>query len=386
MDTNTFIEKAKKIHGDKYDYSKVEYVNSKTKVCIICPEHGEFWQIPNGHLNGNGCKKCQYKRIKEKNSYSTEKFIEKAKKIYGDKYDYSKVEYINSQTKVCIICPEHGEFLITPNDFLDGHQCKKCSNKSRKEKLSLQINNFIEKAKKVHGNKYDYSKVEYVNYDTKVCIICPEHGEFWQTPHSHISGKGCKKCGIEKRIKNTKLSVKDFIKKSKKKHGDKYDYSLIKKYTNGKEKVPIICKKHGIFYQRVEDHLFGHGCKKCYCSKIENEIIDLLTKNSIKFIYRAKNILGISELDFYLPEYNAAIECQGIQHFIPTNFGNETNSNLIYENFIKQKLRDTTKFELCLKNGIKLFYFSNLKIFYPYKVYTNKEELLQEIKNGQKRL
>lgn len=250
----------------------------------------------------------------------------------------------------------------------------------------MDTNIFIEKSKKVHGNKYDYSKVEYINSKTKVCIICPEHGEFWQTPHSHINGKGCKKCGIEKRIKSTKLQVEEFIEKSKKKHGDKYDYSLITEYKKGKDKIPIICKKHGVFYQRAEDHLFGHGCKKCYCSKIEDEIINFLIENNIKFIYRAKNIFGISELDFYLPEYNSAIECQGIQHFLPTNFGNEKDEDILYENFTKQKSRDVKKFELCLENGINLFYFSNLKFSYPYKVYTNKEELLQEIKNGQKRI
>lgn len=105
---NNFIKRAREVHGNKYDYSKVEYINAKTKVCIICPEHGEFWQKPSDHLNGCGCKKCAYKRndgfSKRK---KLEQFIIDAKYIHGDKYDYSKVEYINAKTKVCIICPKH---------------------------------------------------------------------------------------------------------------------------------------------------------------------------------------------------------------------------------------------------------------------------------------
>ena len=111
MNTKEFIEKAKRIHGDKYDYSKVKYVNNRTKVCIICPEHGEFWQRPTSHLKGCICYRCSQKaKAKKQKKSSTNEFIEKAKKIHGDKYDYSKVEYINAKTKVCIICPEHGEF------------------------------------------------------------------------------------------------------------------------------------------------------------------------------------------------------------------------------------------------------------------------------------
>ena len=104
LTTKEFIEKAREVHGDKYDYSKVRYANSKTKVCIICPKHGEFWQEANSHLQGSGCSKCC-----GNNSYATEEFIEKAREVHGDKYNYSKVEYKGMHTKVCIICPEHGK-------------------------------------------------------------------------------------------------------------------------------------------------------------------------------------------------------------------------------------------------------------------------------------
>lgn len=191
-----FIEKARKIHGNKYDYSKVKYINAQTKVCIICPIHGEFWQMPQNHIKGQCCPKCSHRSY----AYTTEEFIQKVKEIHGDKYNYSKVEYINNAKSVCIICPEHGEFWQKPSKHLQGHGCPKC-NKSYKMTQSI----FIQNAKEIHNNKYDYSKVNYINTDTKVCIICPEHGEFWQTPHSHLSGIGCPECARECNLSENKL-------------------------------------------------------------------------------------------------------------------------------------------------------------------------------------
>ena len=111
-------------------------------------------------------------------------FINKARIIHGDKYDYSKVNYMGSENKVCIVCPKHGEFWQTPHRHLMGDKCPKCSVKSK-----LDNNSFVERARKIHGNKYDYSKVNYVDSLTPVCIICPEHGEFWQRPSAHLSGQ-----------------------------------------------------------------------------------------------------------------------------------------------------------------------------------------------------
>lgn len=256
---NSFVSKCKELHGDKYDYSKVVYENSHKKVCIICPEHGEFWQTPSLHLQGCGCPKCK------KNIYSTETFIAEARKVHGDKYDYSKVVYEKSDKKVCIVCPTHGEFWQTPNGHITaGHDCPKCAHpstrKTREEFIKEAIEKhgtkyiyskvdyettktkvciicpehgefwqmplkhlsghccpfcaknkkmtreeFIKKANYIHNNFYDYSKVDYKNTETKVCIICPEHGEFWQTPHSHLQGIGCPICSTYKNINETRL-------------------------------------------------------------------------------------------------------------------------------------------------------------------------------------
>ena len=371
MNTIDFIEKAKEIHGDKYDYSKTVYINGSTKVCIICPEHGEFWQMPYKHLQRQGCSKCS-----KKYNYTTDEWVQEAEKIHFDKkYDYSKVNYINNHTKVCIICPKHGEFNIRPNDMLNGQGCKLCGiEKNKIEKVS-NTNIFIEKAKKVHGDKYDYSKVKYINNHTKVCIICPKHGEFWQIPNSHLNGSGCKLCGIEARRKQRASSLNDFVEKSKIIHNNKYDYSKVK-YINTDTKVCIICPEHGEFWQTPHGHLQGQGCSKCYRSVLEENVAIILKEKNINYTQQKtfswlknKNKL---RLDFYLPDYNIAIECQGRQHFeIVESFGGVEGIKYIQNN-------DKIKKILCEKNNLKLYY-----ITYKENVDEKISKILNDIKNVQ---
>ena len=376
--TEIFIEKARKIHGDKYDYSKVNYINNHTKVCIVCPEHGEFWQSPHGHLRGRGCPKCGANKGCKSRTCTTEIFIEKARKIHGDKYDYSKVNYINNCTKVCIICPEHGEFWQTPGSHTNiGNGCPLCGNKNSSEKRLKSINIFIKQAKEIHGDKYDYSKVEYSSNHEKVIIICPEHGEFLQSPYKHLQGHGCPKCAKS----GVKLTTEDFLKKAKEVHGDKYDYSKVE-YINNNTNVCIICPEHGEFWQTPRSHLAGNGCSKCNASKMELEIKSFLEDNNIKYIpqhsfdwLKYKSPL---KLDFYLPEYNIAIECQGEQHFCPIDFfGGEQR----YELTVK---RDIAKLNLCKEHNINILYFANENVSVPkkwehYKVIKSLDKLLKKI-------
>ena len=140
-----FIREAQSIHHNRYDYSKVEYTNNKTKVCIVCPEHGEFWQTPSDHLNGKGCPQCAGNVRCDKDT-----FIEKAKRIHNDRYDYSKVEYVNAHTKVCIICPEHGEFWQTPNNHLNGNGCPLCKNRKIGDGLRDTVEDFTKKSNEIH--------------------------------------------------------------------------------------------------------------------------------------------------------------------------------------------------------------------------------------------
>ena len=259
-----FIEKAIQIYGDKYDYSKVKYINSQTKVIIICKKHGEFLQIPNSHLQYYGCKECGYEVSSKKMSSNTDFFIQQAKQIHGDKYDYSKVEYIKAIKKVIIICKEHGEFKQTPPTHLNSmYSCPDCVvSKKKEKKINKYKDVFIEKAKQIHGDKYDYSKSNYISSEKKIIIICKEHGEFKQQPNNHLQGKGCIACGINNFINSRRSNIDNFLQKAIKYHGDLYDYSKVN-YINSNKKVVIICKNHGDFEQTPCGHLSGKGCKLC---------------------------------------------------------------------------------------------------------------------------
>ena len=219
LTTEQFIERAKSVHGNKYDYSKVEYIDSKTKVCIICPKHGEFWQIPFGHLNGANCPECNSKK-----KQTQEEIIDRFKQIHKDRYDYSKVKYKNILTDVCIICHKHGEFWQTPHSHLKGSGCPKCAKEYRASNQYIKEEEVLKRIKEIHGDKYDYSKFQYNGIMEKSCIICPKHGEFLQTPHSHLKGSGCPKC------KNSVLenTVRLFLDR----HNIDYVYQYFPKFLN----------------------------------------------------------------------------------------------------------------------------------------------------------
>lgn len=194
LTTKEFIERVKKVHGNKYDYSLVNYRNNSSKVEIICKTHGSFEQRAENHINGHGCEKC---RIKLKTD-TTESFIDKAKIIHENKYDYSLVKYINNNIKVNIICHKHGVFEQCAKSHLEGMGCKKCCIVDRIKNLSYSNEKFIELAQNIHNGKYEYSESDYINTETKVKIICPIHRIFNQSPHAHLSGHGCPKCKSSK--------------------------------------------------------------------------------------------------------------------------------------------------------------------------------------------
>ena len=333
-----FIEKAYKVHGNRYDYSKVNYKNSETKVCIICPEHGEFWMTPASHVRGYNCPKCANINRGRYKKWGIDEFIEKAKFIHGDKYDYSKVEYKGIEDKVCIICPEHGEFYQTPSAHVLLKQgCPKCSGRG------LSTDEIIKKFREIHGDKYDYSKVVYDKMHSKVCIICPEHGEFWQTPSKHLLGQSCPKCSVNKRSKEHRLTTDEFINKAKEIHGDKYDYSN-SVYTTAHESISIICPEHGEFKQIANYHLCGHGCPICgnNISISEEEIVKYIESLGINVVTRERTILDNNrEIDIYIPEFKIGIEFDGLYW----------HSNIFKEN--SYHLNKTIE---CEKNGVRLIH------------------------------
>ena len=343
-----FTNKAKNIHKDKYDYSKVKWVNSKTKVTIICPVHGEFEQEPLSHLKGCGCPKCavQTKKNNNCNKLTLSSFIDKANIIHNNRYDYSKISKMeNNKTKITIICSIHGEFEQTPNNHLNGQGCPLCA----KEAHTLSKEDFIIKANKVHGNKYNYSKVCNPKYGNKIIIICPEHGEFEQFVNNHLQGSGCPKCQS-----NYILTQEQFIKKCTFVHQNKYDYSKTK-YINARTKVTVTCPIHGDFEQSAQAHLSGHGCPNCKKSKGELIIKQYLETNNIEYIDQYKvdinnyiNSSGKAFVDFFLPKYNTIIEYNGKQHYVPVEyFGGELAFN-------KQQQRDQEIQNYCFNNNLSL--------------------------------
>jgi len=193
------LKRFKEVHGNKYNYSEVKYINRSTKVKIICNScNNKFDQIPSSHLKGHGCPKCSKIEASKKrieNTNNTKNITMNFKKIHGDKYDYSKVNYIDSNTKVEIICPEHGSFLQLPNSHNSGNGCPKCGILKNMNTPEKNINNF----KKVHGNQYDYSLLNNTtNLNSLIPIICSKHGEFLQTKSNHLQGHGCPKCSESK--------------------------------------------------------------------------------------------------------------------------------------------------------------------------------------------
>lgn len=306
-------------------------------------------------------------------------------KIKNTEYDLSKIKYVNAKTKIEVVCKSHGSFFILPGNFLNGHGCPICRYIKSAAKQTMDKTEFIRRANIVHKNKYVYSKVNYIKNSTKVCIICPEHGEFWQRPCNHVLRKqGCPSCSG-----NKKMTRDEFIEKGNKIHNYNFNYSKVE-YLNNQKKVCIICPEHGEFWQRPHDHLHGQGCPYCNKSKIEKEIAEELTRNNIKFYdqFRYDDNNKKNRLDFYLPDYNIAIECQGEQHFKPVDFAGN-GLEWAKKNYQLNKLRDLKKFYKCKSQGITILYYVKNKQLpngfrkekiYATNLYTDKEKLVMEIK------
>lgn len=193
-----YIAKAKRKHGERYDYSKVVYTGDRRKVDIICRVHGVFSQAAGNHIAGTHCAKCQFIRRGRDNAKKYAKgkayFVERARAVHGDFYDYSITEYKSIKAKVTIICPKHGAFTTTAVTHLAGKRCAKCGDIAGGRKNRKTQDEFIEQANAIHGNAYDYSAAVYALGARKIKIICAKHGEFLQTARKHLEGHGCPHC------------------------------------------------------------------------------------------------------------------------------------------------------------------------------------------------
>lgn len=336
-----FIERSREKHGNKYDYSKVVYVNSTVKIIIICPDHGDFEQRANGHLKGRGCSKCAI----TKNALSKsdkETFVARARSVHGDRYNYDQVNYTNNRTKIIISCPDHGNFTQTPTKHLQGRKCQKCSGFRR-----YTTEEWIEGAKIKHNELYSYPRAVYVNSYTKIIITCKTHGDFKQVPYSHMQGAGCPECAG-----GCPYTTSEWITAAKIKHNNLYSYPRAI-YVNSHTKIIITCEEHGDFEQDPYSHLgMGSGCPKCRYSKLELGIMSFLDNNNIvyKCQKRFKDCVYKYTLpfDFYIKSIKVLIEGDGRQHRQPVEcFGGD-------EAFEKQQIKDKIKTDYASNNGMKL--------------------------------
>jgi len=278
-------------HGQRYDYSKVEYKGTKEKVEIICSTHGSFWMAPNSHQQGQGCPKCGKESFKEKMSFGLEDFLKKATEAHGDKYDYSKVVFESFQDLVEITCRKHGVFRQNARGHTRGYGCPECAHEaSLGEKLERRATKeqALEKFVKVHGDKYDYSRFAYVSSKEKVEIICRKHGSFWQTPEVHAGGGGCKACANETAGSYLKYTLQRLLDHFKTCHEEEYDYQeIIDKYggdltalVDQDSTMQVFCKDHGYFTQNIRYHVRGQtACKQCASVRIATALsLDLKGK------------------------------------------------------------------------------------------------------------
>lgn len=286
-----FLDRARCAHGDQYDYSKVEYTNTQTKVEIVCRTHGSFWQTPSKHMGGQNCRRCATENTHDSQRLTKEQFAERSRAIHGDRYNYSRVAYQNNLTNVEILCPKHGSFFQLPAHHMKGHGCKYCGWEDTGKSRRSSTEEFAEKARSIHGDRYDYSRVIYKGSQINVEIVCPVHGSIWQQPSNHLMGGGCLKCAREAAGLARRKSTEEFIVAATARHGELgYDYSEFE-YVTADTPGKIICPEHGEFYASPNNHLKPRGtrCPNCFGG---------VSKPIEEFLSRARQIHGADTYDY----------------------------------------------------------------------------------------
>ena len=305
---------------------------------------------------------------------TNEEYIQKAREIHGNKFDYSKTTYISSREPIVVICPIHGEFQQLPKSHLIGSGCPQCGNKLKSQQKKLTQEIFVTRCNEVHNNKYDYSKVIYTNKRDKVTIICPIHGEFEQEAGHHMRGQGCPECGKEYASTWRKNDYKHFIDESKKRFGDIYEFPNIEtEYENSHSKVTIKCKKCGnVFIKGAGDHITSNsgGCLKCNVgiSKNEIEIGDFVKTliGDIPVYLNDRTLLKGKEIDLLIPTLKIGIEYNGLYWHNSERKGEDSH---LY------------KLELCKKEGYKLIQIFEDEYIKKQDIVENKIKHILGLKN-----
>ena len=320
-----FIDKAKKIHGDKYEYLS-EYIKSKEKIKILCKKHNyQFFQCPNMHLSGNGCPICG--ELKKGRSISHDEFIKKSNIVHNNKYTYLTC-YQGNKSKLKINCPDHGTFTQIANDHLNGHGCPKCGGTYSNKK------DFGKKCKLKHNSIYEYDLSSFENQSSLIRCKCEKHGWFEQIAKVHLKGGRCPKCTKKYRYKD----INDFSNHANKVHDFKYRY--IGEYINNKTKIKIICPEHGIFEMSPANHLNGkNGCPKCKNKKLRIKRIKEISENKFNGYQVIPNFnpVGCQILDKIAIERNVHIKhaMNGGEYYIKELGywvdGYDEQNNVVYE-------------------------------------------------------
>ena len=321
--TKAFIAKARAIHGRKYDYSRVRYKNIDAPVEVVCRRHGAFFPTPWNHSkrrSPTGCPRCGDERgskaVRERHKAE---FMVRAEEVHGKAYDYSKTVYKDARSKLTIVCPKHGRFRQEAFSHLRGIGCPQCGVARRGlQRREEAAKAFVKKARGIHGRKYRYDKTVYIRASGMIIVTCPKHGDFQQSANNHLHGYGCSKCKVETLRMAFSDTKADFIRKARKKHGDKFAYAG--KYVNSRTPMLIRCKLHGKFHQKPIDHLKGSGCPKCGLDKLKLNNLS----NHEEFVRKARAVHGVQYRypePYKLARQHLKVECikHGLFSVTPNN-------------------------------------------------------------------
>jgi hypothetical protein len=310
--TEEFIAAARKVHGNKYDYSKANHINSQTRLTIVCPIHGEFLQFPHSHLRGSECNRCAMVSVGENKKFASKSQFEKrANKVHHDRYDYSHAVYVDYETDMKILCNKHGYFMQPPKYHLQGKGCVQCA---EEQKALSNLEKFIKKAREVHNNYYSYEKFIYKNSKIKGIITCPIHGDFKQLIGNHLRGVGCSPCAVKARSEAAKdINRQLFEERANKVHNKFYDYSQTI-YKSSDSKVNITCPVHGEFFQSPHSHLQGIGCSKCGRDSKTDTLAGFISKaNEVH-----ANLYSYKRFVYVMSQVKGAITCSIHGDFMQT--------------------------------------------------------------------
>lgn len=302
MSRNSVETALREMWGDRWDFSGTVFTTASGYFSAVCPEHGEFRQLTSKALSGTvGCDICSGRRI-DLNS-----FLSSSANLWGDRWDYSLVEFHDVRTEVTIICPSHGKFKQKPSLHLRGNVgCSRCS------RQGMSSEEFVAEAKEVWGERWDFSKVEYQGAFQKVTVSCPLHGDFEQLPYYLLGGAvGCRKCSIPTR------TIDEVMEKSILVWGDRWDFSKSSDLSNSKTPFTITCPEHGEFKQSPDNLLKGYlGCYRCHdfgTSQAEKSIRELLLDIGVNMPSTYISHGGRKyEIDMYSEELRVGIEFNGV--------------------------------------------------------------------------